>query len=274
MWVFVVGGQIFIVTLGGNGGEVIIGINASALARRANGTGVTLVTGLTSILSSLGGTNGRVVLISSNTVSINADELHLPREPGSAHNLRTTTTINRDRVVFLCSGLFSRCNIVIDRLLVACSRLRGPRDGERLMGAVSRLLRCSYLPVMGRGSSISIRRLLGNSGSYLSTDITIFADTGLLVLLASASKLCSNGPTRGPGTGLVEHISLVSSNVQTVANSTNTENANKFVAGVGTTRVTMAGNIPIIVAGNGGPASVCGVLGNRPINACFGTIRG
>lgn len=253
------------------GGHVIIGMNASALARSANGAGVTQVTGLMSILTSLGGTNRRIILISDNTINVNTNGLNVRRQPSRADKLRTYTTIKRYRLVFLCSGLFSRCNIIIDRLLFANCALGRPRRGTRLISAFGRLLRCSTLPVIGRGSDISIRRLLRNSGSYLSTAITRLVKTSLLVLLASASNLLSTGPTRGRGTHLVNHITRVGSSICTMTKNTNDGNANNFAAGVQTTRVTANTNVPIVVVGKRQPATVCGILSKRPVNACFRT---
>ncbi len=252
-------------------GEIIIGINASALARDAKRLGLEEVRGLMGMLSSVGGRNVRIILISSNTMDTKITGVKFNEVPSAPRRGRTVTTIKRDRLVGVCSGFFSSCNRAITRVLVAGRILSGPRHHYTTRGAFHELLRVGYVPIIGRGSSISASRLAGfNNGSVLSTCITRLIGTSILLGLSSISKLCSDSPEDGPSTRLVRHIRTLSRHVCNVTNNTNaSENAKNVVTGLGTTGVIARRKVPVFVLGNRRPRVLCALLSNKHVNACF-----
>lgn len=259
-----------ILTMLGSMGELIIGIKASALICSGKGAGVEEVRGLVSMLSSVRGSNVGMALISSNTVNINAKGLKLRRHPGSAPNERTTSAMNRYRLVCVCSGVFDRCNRGVNRLLFAGDSIRSPREHGGLVGAFSGLFSCNTVPMMGRGSTVNIRRVICNSGSYLSTVITGLVKTSTLVVLASVSKLCGNGPAISRSTRVVPAMARVASRLVNFTNNRNSGfNANKVMAGLRTTRVTVDTKVSVVIVGNSTPRSVCGTLSNGRVKAFF-----
>ncbi len=247
-----------------------MGVNASALTRGAKLLGVRHMRRLYGIVDSLGGTKGRIVLISSNTVNVNINGLSLARGPASVPAGRTTTTINRYRLVCACSGLFSRCGRAITRVLLANRSINSSIHHAGFRGAVSHLLRLNTLPVVGRGSSVSATRVRVNSGSALNTVITATVGTSLLVVLSSVSKLCATSPRGGNGTDLIGIIRGVSRDVSTVVNNINDGlNANNVTAGVGTTELIAGRKVSVIVTGNTYPRGLCNVMRNGDVKAHF-----
>lgn len=251
----------------------MVGINASALACRGKGVGCEEIRRLYGILSSLRGHKRRIVFISSNTVTMKVNGTNLSGQPARAGGGRTLTTVNRYRLVFVCSGLFNRCGRSITRLLLAHRTIRARRGERGIVGAVSRLLEVGVVPMVGRGSAIAVSRLRNggfNSGSVLSTVITKLITTSELVVLASVSNLCSSGPQAGPGTGGLSVVRGVGTRVFRVTTNANSgHNANNVVAGLRTTSCTAGQNIRIDIVGNSGPRGLCRMVSKGGVKAGF-----
>lgn len=165
------------------------------------------MTGIIRALYALHGRKRRIILMSSKTIKVNYQQLRLTRQPGALTVGRTITTINRKQLVQVCSSLFSTLGRPVTRILLAHDSLTRQSHCIGDCHAFHRLLRLKIVPVIGRGSAITIRRLGFNSGSALSTLITDLVKTSLLFLLASMSHLCSTSPHAGPRTRPVPAVS-------------------------------------------------------------------
>lgn len=266
-------GRLYVVKL--CGGQVMMGIKASALAGSTKGDSLHAASHLIYMLSSVRGVKCRIMLISSKTVTIKEGGLGVATGPSDVHVGRTTTTIKRYDLVCLCSGFFNSCSGAITRVLLGTSSVRRRRGGRGLVGAFGTLLRVNMVPVMGRGSSMDCGRVrsrshLFNSGSVLSTIITMLYHTGRLIVFSSVSKFCSRSPELCPGTRLVSRVSAVSSDICTLTNNTNSQHkANKVHAGLRTTSLTASRKAGAVIAGKGHPRILCSVMGNKETNALF-----
>lgn len=235
-------------------------MNDGILAHGSNALSVAQVSTLISRITGLRQGNIRIILVSSNTITSKHDRVGTDGglSPISTHRL--CSTIKRTGLVGQCCRLFHRRNVAYNRILAAG---RGFNDHARCLGRgryVRMVLRGGIVPVIGRGSAVSIARLVFASGSRLSKLVTAVVKVSTLVVLDGVSKVCGNGPS-SPSSAIVHRVSNDGRSLSRCMRADGSSfNHNNVLAGYDVTRGITSRNVAIVVTGNGGSGVLMSLL--------------
>lgn len=237
-------------------------MNDGILAHHSNALSIAHVSTLISRVTRLRGTNVRVVLISSKTITSKHDRIHPAGGLSDMSRHRLFSTMKRTGLVGHCCRLFQRRNVPIKRILAVG---RGFSAHHRCLGRggyVAMVLRGNIVPVIGRGSAVSIDRLVFASGSRLSNLVTSVVSTRTLVVLDGVSNVCGNSPT-SPRSRIVHRVRRNGSLSSCVRASGSDFKHNNVLAGAGVTHGITSRNVAMVVTGKGQSGVLIGVVGGR-----------
>lgn len=247
--------------------EVTMGVNDGILTHGSNALSIAHVSTLMSRITRLHGTKIRIVLVSSKTMTSKHDRVGPSGGLSDIRRERLFSTIKRTGLVGHCCRLFHRRNVPIKRILAAGRDFNAHHRCLGRHGYVVIVLRGNIVPVMGRGSAVSIARLVFASGSRLSKVVTSVVSVRTLVVLDGVSNVCGNSPS-APNARIVQRIRRKGSLSSCVRARGSKFNQNNVLAGAAVTHGITSRNVAIVVTGNGGSRVLISLL-RRPTRAIY-----
>lgn len=244
-----------------------MGVNDGILAHHSNALSVAHVSTLISRITRLRGTKIRVMLMSSKTMTSKEDRLGPLQGLSDISRQRLFSTIKRTGLVGHCCRLFHRRNVAMNRMLAAGRDFSAHQRCLGRHGYVGIVLRGKIVPVIGRGSAVSIARLVFASGSRLSNVVTSVVSVRTLVVLDGVSNVCGNSPSR-PNASIVHAIRHKGSLSSCVRARGSKFKQKKVLAGDAVTHGITSRNVTIVVTGNGGRGVLSSLL-YRPSAAIY-----
>lgn len=247
--------------------QITMGINDGMLAHQSKALSIAHVSTLISRVTRLRGSKIRVVLVSSKTMTSKHDRMSPRGGLSDMSRHRLFSTMKRTGLVGHCCRLFHRRGVPINRMLAAGRDFNAHHRCLGRGGYVAIVLTGKMVPVMGRGSAVSIDRLVFASGSRLSKLVTSVVGMRTLVVLDGVGKVCGNSPS-GPSSSIVHRVRRKGSLSGCVRTSGSDFNQKKVLAGAGVTHGMTSRKVAMVVTGKGQSGVLISLL-RRPSRALY-----
>lgn len=244
-----------------------MGMKDGMLAHQSKALSMAHVSTLISRVTRLRGANIRIVLVSSNTMTSKHDRVQAVGGLSDMSRHRLFSTMKRTGLVGHCCRLFHSRTVPMKRMLAAGRDFNAHQRCLGRGGYVAMVLRGKMVPVIGRGSAVSIARLVFASGSRLSNLVTSVVSARTLVVLDGVSNVCGNSPA-SPSSSIVHRVNRKGSLSDCVRTDGSDFKENKVLAGAGVTHGMTSRKVAMVVTGKGQSGVLMSLL-RRPGRALY-----
>ncbi len=202
--------------------RIVVKVGTSTLTNEIGQNNLRSFDRLACILSDIHNMGYEIILVSSGAIAIGANKLQMKARPTSMRLKQAAAAVGQCSIMFLYDKFFNDYDKSIAQILLNADDIEIEEKKENLTNTFNALLEMGIIPIVNENDSVSYteieseERLFGDN-DMLSAVVSVLCRAQKLIILSDIDGFYDNDPRLYPNAKLIERISTIDKNVQSLA---------------------------------------------------------
>lgn len=202
--------------------RIVVKVGTSTLTNEIGQNDLRSFDRLACILSDIHNMGYEIILVSSGAIAVGANKLQMKARPTSMRLKQAAAAVGQCSIMFLYDKFFNDYDKSIAQILLNADDIEIEEKKENLTNTFNALLEMGIIPIVNENDSVSYTeiesedRLFGDN-DMLSAVVSVLCRAQKLIILSDIDGFYDNDPRLYPNAKLIERISAIDKNVQSLA---------------------------------------------------------
>jgi glutamate 5-kinase len=203
--------------------KVVIKIGTNLLADKEKGINPERIKSIAQNVSRLKTEGKHVVIVSSGAIGAGVAALKLKQRPKTIPEKQAAASIGQPLLMESYENAFRKQGCTIAQILLTKDDLNNRHRYVNAKNTLSVLFEQGVIPIINENDTVAVEEIKLGDNDNLSAMVANLVEADLLIILSDIDGLYSDDPAKNTSAELIPLVEKVSSQIEKVAKSTNTE---------------------------------------------------
>lgn len=204
--------------------RIVVKVGSSTLTHSETGDmNLEKMERLVRVLTDWSNAGKEVVLVSSGAIAVGRKTMNITTRPKEQDVKQACAAIGQSRLMMVYQRLFAEYNKIPAQVLITKDTMINDTMRHNARNTFSKLLEMGAIPIVNENDTVATDEIEFGDNDTLSAIVAALIQADLLIILSDQDGLFTDDPRKNPDARLVEEISYISDELESMAKGAGTD---------------------------------------------------
>lgn len=204
--------------------RIVVKVGSSTLTHSETGDmNLEKMERLVRVLTDWSNAGKEVVLVSSGAIAVGRKTMNITTRPKEQDVKQACAAIGQSRLMMVYQRLFAEYNKIPAQVLITKDTMINDTMRHNARNTFSKLLDMGAIPIVNENDTVATDEIEFGDNDTLSAIVAALIQADLLIILSDQDGLFTDDPRKNPDARLVEEISYISDELESMAKGAGTD---------------------------------------------------
>lgn len=204
--------------------RIVVKVGSSTLTHSETGDmNLEKMERLVRVLTDWSNAGKEVVLVSSGAIAVGRKTMNITTRPKEQDVKQACAAIGQSRLMMVYQRLFAEYNKIPAQVLITKDTMINDTMRHNARNTFSKLLEMGAIPIVNENDTVATDEIEFGDNDTLSAIVAALIQADLLIILSDQDGLFTDDPRKNPDARLVEEISYISDELESMAKGSGTD---------------------------------------------------